>query len=331
MNIMKYIAALLATMLPAIASGEENPLKDFNNDILIKSFFRDNGQNGVYLAASDDGIVFTPLNDDKPVMVPAPWEKQNLTRDPSIIFHEGAFHLVWTTGWRGDCFGYAKSMDLIHWSEPVRVQPFKGRQNPKNVWAPEICWDPYQKEFMIIWSSEIAPAGQRIFVTRTKDGENFSEAELFHERDYNVIDGHLLLDVPGKRWLLTYKNENSTNDGGKNIRIATTSEDFSRPFVDLLDEAIVGAGTAIQGENGEKSMGEGPSLVKMNDTYHIYWDSPFLKYYCLATSKDLKIWTDRTKELKVPSGMRHGTAFRAPRAAVGWLKIVSSTTPAAGK
>ena len=36
-------------------------------------------------------------------MYPVPWEKQNLTRDSSIVYHAGEFHAVWTTSWKGDC------------------------------------------------------------------------------------------------------------------------------------------------------------------------------------------------------------------------------------
>lgn len=311
--------SLIITSLTALLISAPSGYAAETDDVLIKSFFRDNGQAGVFLAASEDGTTFVPLNDDKPVMKPAPWPGQNLTRDPSITYHDGTFHMVWTTNWTGDCFGYAESKDLVTWSDPVRVEPFKGKQKPDNTWAPEICWDPYQKNFMIFWSSVIPPAKQRQFVTRTSDGKAFSEAELFLERDYNVIDGNLLLDAPNQRWLLLYKNENSAADGGKNIRIATAPHDFSKPFLDLIDQPILAAGTQIQGDQGEKSMGEGPSLVKWKGNYLAYWDAVHLGYYCLASSTDLKTWTDRTKELRMPPHLRHGTVFPAPRQSVGWL------------
>ena len=310
---------LLATLLLAQLICPSFTYAAKGDDMLIYCFFRGNGENGVYLAASEDGITFTPLNGDKPVMKPASWKNQNLTRDPSIVFHEGTFHLVWTTGWNGNCFGYAESKDLVHWSEPLRVEPFQDGQKPNNAWAPEICWDPYQKDFMIFWSSVVPPNKSRIFMTRTKDGKTFSAATLFLSRDFHVIDGQLLDDAPNNRWLLVYKNENPAAEGGKNIRLATAPHDFSKPFVDLFDQAIVGAGTSIQGDQGEKSMGEGPSLAWWNNTYYLYWDAVLLGHYGLATSNDLKTWTDRTAELHMPPQPRHGTVFHAPRSAVGWL------------
>jgi len=40
----------------------------------------------------------------------------------------------------------------------------------------------------------------------------------------------------------------------------------------------------------------------------------------MASSTDLTNWTDHAAELQLPDHSRHGTIFRAPRAAVGWLK-----------
>ena len=131
---------LLTGIGPAFAADPD--------DVLLLSFFRGNGQAGIFLAASDDGLHFTELNDGKPIMKPAPWARQNLTRDPSMVYQDGKFHAVWTTGWKGDCFAYAESKDLVTWSEPVRVEPFGGKK-PKNTWAPEICWDPLQKNYLI--------------------------------------------------------------------------------------------------------------------------------------------------------------------------------------
>ena len=99
----KYLILTLMCMLGGSLAAAEN------DRILIFSFFRGNGQAGVYLAASDDGVKFTPL---QPVMKPSPWEGQNLTRDPSIVFHDGKFHAVWTTNWLGNCWLVAQCPEL---------------------------------------------------------------------------------------------------------------------------------------------------------------------------------------------------------------------------
>ena len=289
-----------------------------NDDILIFSFFRGNGQAGVYLAASEDGLKFTPLNKDQPVMKPAPWEGQNLTRDPSIVFHDGTFHAVWTTSWRGKCFGYAESKDLVNWSEPVRVEPFPSNQIPSNSWAPEICWDPVEANFMIVWSSVMnKERGGQLFVTRTADGKTFSPAKLYLDQKFGCIDGMTALDetAEGKRWVMIYKNEENMEKGGKCLLVATAPVGFSKPWV-LESKPIVGPGSSLRPE----AMAEGPSLLNTKEGWNLYWDSPLRPAgYHMASSTDLRNWNDRTAELQLPPHPRHGTVFRAPRSVVGWL------------
>lgn len=322
------IAATLATVaLPECARAA------VSDHILILSFFRGNGQAGIFLASSEDGLHFKPLNDDEPVMKPAPWEGQNLTRDPSITHRDGRFHTVWTTGWKGDCFAYAESKDLVTWSEPVRVEPFPD-QKPSNAWAPEITWDPLRTNFIILWSSNLEGKGNQIFMTRTADGKTFAPRQGFLERKFGTIDAFLLREEAPKRWVMIYKNEEAETKGGKNLHLATAPLDFSKPWMDLVDHPIIGPGTAVAAD----SMTEGPTLLKMSNEYFLYWDSPLRgrktgvqkkgadgkslpgDSFGMASSTDLKTWTDHTAELRLPTNVRHGTVFRAPRTAVGWLQ-----------
>jgi predicted GH43/DUF377 family glycosyl hydrolase len=296
------LAVLLGLHPKAVASDE----------MVFFSFFRKNGEAGVYLGASEDGLNFTPLNNDQPVMKPAPWAGQNLTRDPSIVFHDGTFHMVWTSSWTGNCFGYAESKDLMNWSDPVRVQPFPATMpQPRNTWAPEITFDPVQKNFMIVWSSE-----DKLYVTRTADGKTFTDALPFIEQSFGCIDGMLVHDgtVSAKRWVMIYKNEDPEEKGGKNLHVATAPSDFSKPW-SLEPAPIIGPGTKV----GAESMVEGPSLLKQGDEWLLYWDSPSVGVYGMASSRDLKTWTNRTADLKLPDHPRHGTVFRAPRSAAATL------------
>ena len=124
---------------------------------LVLTYFRGNGESGVFLATSDDGHRFTAVNEDKPVFTPPKWPKQSLTRDPSIVFHQDLFHMVWTSNWQGRVFGYATSPDLVKWSDSVMVTPFPASlpadDQPGNVWAPEIHRDPVRDDFFILINS----------------------------------------------------------------------------------------------------------------------------------------------------------------------------------
>lgn len=306
------------------------------DDVLVLSFFRDNGQAGIYLASSEDGLHFTALNGDQPVMKPANWPAQNLTRDPSILYHEGKFHAVWTSHWRGNCFGYAESTNLLHWTDPVKVEPFPAAlpkdDQPRNVWAPEIHWDPFQKNFAIVWSSTFERESRdgdgssmdgkdgawdhRLYVTRTADGKSFSDAAVFFDPSACCIDGMMAYDESeGGRWVMVYKNEQEIRLGGKNLRLVTAPRDFSKPW-SAPSAPMAGPGSSLR----PKEMAEGPSLFKWRDTWFLYWDAFANGHYCVATSDNLRDWTDRTAELTMPPHPRHGTVFRAPRPIVEALR-----------
>jgi GH43 family beta-xylosidase len=317
--------------LAAVAGAAET------DDVLLFSFFRGNGEAGTYLASSDDGLGFRPLNDDKPVFAPPDWPGQNLTRDPSIVYHDGTFHAVWTTSWQGRCFAYARSADLARWSAPVRVEPFSAAlpqlDQPHNIWAPEIHWDPVQKNFAIVFSATTerestdgdgsnnnGKDGQdhRLYITRTADGKTFSDARTFFDQGFSVIDGQMVFDrrEEGDRWLMFVKHEKEVALGGKNLRLTEAPGDFGRPW-SPVSEPVLGPGAPLR--SGE--MVEGPTLLRWNGQWRLYADAFADRHYSLITSSDLKTWTDRTADLVMPPNRpRHGTVFRAPRAAVAFLK-----------
>ena len=317
----------MAATLLAWTAVSSAPQAEDKADVLILSFFRDNGQAGIFMASSKDGVHFSPLNDDLPVMKPPLWKGQGLTRDPSVVFHDGKFRAVWTSSWSGDCFGYAESPDLVTWSEPVQVKPFSealpADERAGNVWAPEICWDPVQKNYAIIWSSTVKsiPGGHRIYIARTADGKTFTDAKIFFDQKFNVIDGMMVFDDAGAtdpkagRWVMAVKNELPIAEGGKNLRLTSAPADFSQPW-EPVSNPIAGPGSTVCANE----MAEGPSLLRWNKGWFLYWDAFASGHYAMASSPDLKVWTDRTADLEMPPRLRHGTIFRAPRSAVGWLK-----------
>jgi len=169
---------------------------------------------------------------------------------------------------------------------------------------------------LIFWSSTLESGGHRIYATRTSDGKTFSEAKVFLDPKYSCIDGMMALDenVAAKRWVLVYKNEEEPSKGGKNLRLATALADFSQPW-SLVETPVAGPGSTMR----PHEMAEGPSLLKRDNLWYLYWDAFANGHHSLATSTDLKNWTDRTAELQPPPNPRHGTVSRVPRSAVGWL------------
>ena len=107
----------------------------------IFSYFKGNGEDGLHLAYSEDGLAWRALNDDKPFFHPTVG-KEKLTRDPSIVRGpDGMYHMVWTAGWNEQGFGYAESRDLITWTHERYVPVMSNEPTAMNTWAPEIFYD----------------------------------------------------------------------------------------------------------------------------------------------------------------------------------------------
>jgi hypothetical protein len=324
---------LLAIVFAApVASQEPEAASSTEARGYLLPYFLGNGETGIYFAYSLDGFAFEWLNDGEVVLPVPDWGDESLTRDPSILFHDGRFHMVWTTGWRSRSIGYASSEDLLHWGEPRKIDIWGDFTQVLNTWAPELHWDPETGEYLIIWSSTTVAEledgdgsddghgyDHRTYASRTADFRTFSEPALFfspQNPEHSVIDPYIAHDETNDRWVMVIKNELAPERGGKNLRI-TYGERMQGPYGTTLGPPIVGAGTEIVDE-----MGEGPSLFRREDLWFLYWDAPGSSFsYCLATSPDLETWTNRSAELSLPAEqMRHGTVLPVPVEAVSQLR-----------
>ena len=139
---------------------------------------------GAHVVTSLDGYRWRTLSGDPTVLRQG--VVGTVVRDPSIVWHDGFFHLVFTTElcaglttlsfsceWQrlGDDppparFGYARSRDLVHWTgfRDVAV-PLAGACN---VWAPE--WHVLDaaeaaaaggNELMVIFSATVPSSGRK--------------------------------------------------------------------------------------------------------------------------------------------------------------------------
>jgi len=86
-------------------------------EVYLFSYFKNNGEDGLHLAYSYDGLKWTALNQDRSFLPPQAGTDK-LMRDPCLVLDaKGTFHLVWTVSWHEKGIGYAHSTDLMHWSE----------------------------------------------------------------------------------------------------------------------------------------------------------------------------------------------------------------------
>ena len=275
---------------------------------LVFSYFTGNGEDGLHLATSKDGLIWEEINDGKSIVPPLVGESC-LMRDPCITMGtDSTFHMVWTTSWSGNTIGYAHSKDLINWSKQIAIPVMAQEDSVVNCWAPEINYDEAMDNFIIYWSSTITDKFQetanstdggnkrnhRIYYTTTKDFVSFSETELLYDPGFNVIDASI--KKVGDRFMMFIKNETELPKPEKNISIVFADKitgPYSQP-----DKPITGDYWA-----------EGPTSIQINGKWQMYFDKYRDHQYGLITSSDLENWKDESEKLVVPAGIRHGTAF----------------------
>lgn len=275
--------------------------------IFLYSYFKGHGD-GLHLAWSPDGYVWKALNEDQPFLLPE-IGPEKLMRDPFILLgHDGHFHLVWTAGWHGRGIGYASSPDLITWSSQQWLGVMEHEHDTRNCWAPEIFYDERSGEYIIYWASSIPGRfpqtdhmgddglNHRMYCVTTHDFRSFSKAKLFFDAGFNVIDATLVRD--GDRYFLFMKDE-TLNPCQKNIRLSVSEEIFGG-FKEV-SPPLTGSYWA-----------EGPSAIKLNGSWIVYFDKYKLNRIGAVVSTDLLHWQDISDRVEFPSGAQHGSAIKVP-------------------
>jgi beta-xylosidase len=301
----------------------------------VFSYFANGTQNGLHLAYSLDGLNWKPVAGGKILDDPRVGS-QKLFRDPCIAHGpDGVYHLVWTTGWTGGDIGHATSTDLIHWSDPQVIPVMAKEPTTRNAWAPEVIWDPENKNFLIYWSSTIPGRfaktdGQdanaknnnpgynhRIYATTTADFKLFTPTRLFYDPGFNVIDATIQPtgDAKAGQWIMVLKNEtNKPFTPQKNLHVA---------FADHAAGPYGKPGPNISG----KDWAEGPTLFKAGDKWIVMFDQYRRHRYGALESADLVNWTDVTDKLACPPDLRHGTALPVAKKALDALLALKSDAP----
>jgi hypothetical protein len=274
-------------------------LSSCSRKVYLFSTFHEPATEGLRLAYSKDGYHWTDL--DTTFLKPA--VDSNVMRDPSIVQGpDGTFHLVFTSAWKGTkTFGYARSKDLIHWSEQRSIPVMQNEPTTVNVWAPELFYDEVQKQFIIIWASTVPfrfPKGQedensnhRMWYTTTKDFQTFSDTKLFLDPGFSVIDCGIV--KRGRNDYVLVLKDNTRP--ARNIKVAFAANPLG-PYT-KASEAF------------SPSFTEGPTVAKLGEDYLIYYDQYRDKIFGAMKTKDFKTFTDVTKEVSLPKGHKHGTIF----------------------
>ncbi|MDX2032434.1 MAG: pectate lyase [Blastocatellia bacterium] len=312
-------AALLDKELPAWRArvGAAAPQTNY-----LFAYFRNNGEDGLHLAHSVDGLTWTPLNGDRSWLTPTVGS-QKLMRDPCIIQGpDGMFHMVWTTGWRGTDIGIAHSPDLLQWSEQQAIPVMGHEPTAVNCWAPEIMYDAATGQYLIFWATTIPgrfPATEasgnnglnhRMYFVTTRDFKTYSRAALFYDGGFNVIDATIIRDDrrEGGRYVMILKDE-TAQPVRKNLRIAESGK-AAGPY---------GAASAPF----TRDWVEGPTAIRIGDEWIVYYDMYREKRYGAVRSRDLKQWEEITAQIHFPDGARHGTVLRVSAETLARLRAAA--------
>lgn len=277
---------------------------------LFFSYFKGNGEDGLHLAYSIDGYKWNTLKQDESFLKPVVGESV-LMRDPCIIYGpDKRFHMVWTSGWGEKGIGYANSKDLVNWSQQIYIPVMKHEDKALNCWAPEITYDKKKKQYLIFWSTTIPGRfaetdntgdkqyNHRMYYTTTKDFQTFADTKLFYDHGFNVIDGSILR-LKKDKYIMFLKDETKRPTPEKNIRYAFASN-IEGPYT-KPSEAITGDYWA-----------EGPTCLKINGKYIVYFDKYRKVKMGAVESTNLVDWTDISDKISFTGGVRHGTVFRVP-------------------
>jgi hypothetical protein len=282
---------------PFLSSSQEKEIYMFTS-------FREPATDGLCFLYSEDGYRWKDLGCSflKPEAGAG-----KVMRDPSVVQGpDGTFHLVWTTGWRGDPgFGYASSTDLIHWSPQQFIPVMAHEPETVNVWAPEIFYDDGKEVFIIIWASTIPhrfPKGveeegnnHRMYYTLTKDFKSFSKATLFLDPGFSVIDA-VIVKQADDNYALLLKDNTRPN---RNIKVAFSNSALG-PYKNI-SAAFTGNFT------------EGPTVARVNDEWLIYYDAYRDKKYGAVRTRDFKTFVPVSDSVQVPEAHKHGTIFKVEK------------------
>jgi hypothetical protein len=308
------LAAMVGVRLAAAAPDE----------VLIFTYFVGNGEDGLHLATSEDGLKWTAVKGGASLLTPVVGENK-LMRDPCLLRGpDGVFRLVWTTSWTGVTIGYASSRDLMTWSEQKALPVMAHEPTTANCWAPEIVWDEAKGRYLIFWSSTVPgrfpvpdeterkdkgkpPRNHRLYATTTKEFVTFSPTQVQYEPGLNVIDETMVRDAVKGDWVMVVKNETEIPTPAKNlylVRGKSPDGPWTPPSAPFSP-----AGVWV----------EGATVIQREGWWWVYFDKYRDKKYGVMRTQDWQTWEDRSADLVMPTGIRHGTVLSVPRTLVDAL------------
>ncbi|MEU8195031.1 glycoside hydrolase family 43 protein [Microbispora amethystogenes] len=276
---------------------------------------------GLHLAVSRDGLNWTPLNQNNPVVTPT--AGQLGLRDPQVFRKNDGTFVVIATDLKGTNFGL--NSQYLHVWDSVNLTNFTGYRRVRmqttndHTWAPTVFWDASRGQYGIVYS-----AANMLRVNYTTDFVNVSAAQTFFNPSSGVLDGDIVVD--GATTYLYYKN---LSDG--RIYGARSSTGAPNSFTTYTSGLI--QGNAI----------EAPLLHRTNEGGWRLWGDSFSPvnndYYAWSTSTiGGNSWTLlNQRDYTPPLNSKHGSIAQITDAEYNglvsrwgtpnWVRLKSSNFP----
>jgi autotransporter-associated beta strand protein/T5SS/PEP-CTERM-associated repeat protein len=293
----KYFGrAAILLALCAIFFGSEVA---FAGDVYMFSYFKNanDGSDGLHLAYSLDGLSYHAVNGDAAVTGPMAGAS---TRDPyTFLGADGIYRCLHTTEpWSVNskiCYG--ESTDLITWTNKKYIDIMGSVPGTQQAWAPQCYWDAANSQYLVYWSSQVGTGTGthfKIYYSTTKDFDTFSSPAVLYDHGDTKIDADIVKD--GSNYVM-FLAGTSKAQGGTNLY---------GPYSTNLQQLTSGYAS------------EGPSAVKIGDTWIVYNDHYGSQVMGAVASTDgMATWTEYTASVAFPGNFtskdaRHGNVFTVP-------------------
>ncbi|GIF18146.1 hypothetical protein BJ973_008891 [Actinoplanes tereljensis] len=148
---------------------------------------------GLHIAVSSDGLNWTPINQNNPVVTPTAGALG--LRDPYILRKQDGTFEVLATDLKGTDWSY--NSQYIHVWDSTDLRSFTNYRRLKvnslatHSWAPEAFWDAGRNQYGVIYSSVVG-GHNVIMVSYTTDFRTATEGTVFFDNGTDVIDGNLV-------------------------------------------------------------------------------------------------------------------------------------------
>jgi hypothetical protein len=317
---------LALTLTATITSGQVSETKEFTVYIAedegygayLFVYFTGNSmsQEQLRYALSTDGLKYTALNNNNPIIASSAISMSDGIRDPHILRGgDGKFYMVMTDmqsglGWNSNRgIILLKSDDLITWTHSQVHFPARyagtGFANVERVWAPQTIWDAAAGKYMIYFSLYGGTITTNTIYYAYANAD-FTDLEGQPQvlvnpnlsQQNSMIDGDIIFYK--NKYHLFYKEETGMNDISKMVS-SNLSSGYQPTNMIFNDDP-----------NGSNRDVEGSCVFRLfnTDIWILMYDVYNQSRYEFRQSMDLDNFiTVPSSEVSVSFGPRHGTVI----------------------